>query len=222
MKLNPLVGIVTFAALAAVLSVDALAASRVTTRLARTRVTLDWEDMQLDQALKEVGGYARVHFMLSKQLRERGGLEDGISLKLKEAKVSSVLEILASTYDLKYMEKGGVVIVTTPQDAIKRTAVLRVYDVSGLLYTPPDFIGPEIVLRGSEGFEDFEPEPPEIHKDGPSIDEVLDLIRTTTNETQWDFDGVSIGTFGTRKIIVRHTPEMQRKVARVIHMLRGI
>lgn len=222
MKLSPIVGIVAFVSLAAVISVDTQAASTVATRLDRTRVNFEWDDMQLDQALKEVGTYARVNFILSPQLRERGGLENGISLKLKNARTRTVLEILKSTYDLTFLLQGNVVIVTTPQDAVKRTAVLRVYDIAGLLYTPPDFIGPEIELRGSEGFDDFEPPPSEIHKDGPSIDEILDLIRTTTNESQWDFDGVSIDTFGTRRIIVRHTPEMQRKVARVIHMLRGI
>jgi len=189
-------------------------ADPLVSRLVHTRMTLDWEAVPLDRALEQIGAQARVSFVITSALRDREMPQ--LNLKLSKIRVMSLLRILQKSYSVEFLEQGGVVLVTSPEDRVRRTAVLRIYDVSTALYRAPDFIGPEIVLRGSEGFDDYRPEPLEEEREPRDIGEILDLLRNSVEPETWDFEGVSIDTFGHRKIVVRHTPEVHRKIQSVL------
>ena len=183
-------------------------------RLDRMKLTVEWEDAPLEDVVRQLSVQLGCNMVLAPAAAERAG--DTVSLKLTKLRARSVLDLLSSSQDLEFLMKGGVVLVTTPEDAIRRTAVLRVYDVASAMYRAPDFRGPEIVLRGSGGYDDFEPEPLEEIPEQRTADEILDLIQSHTGDVDWDAPGVSIDTFGSRKIVVRHTPEVQRRVLRMI------
>lgn len=204
--------------------VDPAPSRSIAQTLAKTRMTVDWESMELGTALEQVRRSTDVPFVIAPALRARDDDESKVSLTLSEIRTSKLLELLADAFDVEYLASDGYVLVTTPADAVRRTAVLRVYDVSALLLRAPDFTGPEIVLRGSRDRDDLpSPGGTEERRDPPRADEIVDLVlRTTAGDGDWDFDGVSIDAFGSRKIVVRHTPRKQLEIARTLAVLGAL
>lgn len=199
---------------------DRSSARATAAKLAKVRMTLDWEAMELGAAIDAVGTSTDIAFVVSPALRERDTDAPTVSLELSKVRVSKLLEILGDVFEIEYVQQDGYVLVTTPQDAVRRTAVLRVYDVSALLYRAPDFTGPEIVLRGSDDDDGLPAIGTEERDEPPHVDEIVDLVqRTTAGKGDWDFDGVSIDSFGTRKIVVRHTPRKHLEIARTLALL---
>ena len=178
------------------------------------RVTVDWEDTTLREAVADLRRQTRLNFVFSSKAVDLA--ENEISFKLRDVPVGPVLHILAGE-DVVFQHRHGVIHVTTREDAVRHASIMRIYDTRGLLYVPPDFPGPKIGLgvSGSGGFEEEEePEP----REGWNPDEVIDLIQNATGASNWELEGVSMNMMGG-KLVVRHTPVMQRRVQRLLLVL---
>ena len=187
-------------------------------KLQHKRITVTWEDRELQGALKDLSIQIGTPFLLFPELRDRA--EERVTLSVKRMRALNLLRILADLHDITFLRRGEVVFATTPENAVKRTAVLRIYDARSNLYRPTDFPGPELGLRRPGS--DFEPRPRAITRDPMDPGELVDIIRNGIGSEEWDFEGVSIDATSHGQLIVRHTPRVQRKVARILLMLGSL
>ena len=129
------------------------------------RVSVDFLDVPLSEALAQIGAEWSLNLVLTAPLRERA--DDLVTLQLKNVSKLQVLRFLARTFDFTILQdRHGLLIATTKEDAVKRSMVLKFYDVRLQLFAPTSFPGPELGgLRPSTHFED-EPPPREIPGEG--------------------------------------------------------
>lgn len=182
-------------------------------------ISIHWEGRALEDALRDLGVQLGFSFVLAPELRDRAG--DAITVSLSRVRGVTVLRILRSFYDVRFLWQGGVIWVTTEAEAIRRTAVTRIYDVRAALHRPPDFPAPERRVglpRPGAGGDD--PEPAEIPHDPMDVEEFAEIVRSGTGRDLWDFEGVSLTTLPGR-LVVRHSPEVHRKIQRILFALGG-
>jgi hypothetical protein len=190
-------------------------------RLKRGRLSIAWEDRELQDAVEELAKRLEINILIAAPLKERK--EETISMTLRDVNAGTLLKLLEESLGVAFQNRQGVVWVTTPEDAIKHAIILRVYVIAELLYVPPDFPAPRSMGLNASGSspagEREEESEPREQKDPEFL---VDLIRQTTGgEKQWEIEGVAIQVIGKR-LVVRHTPEMQRQVARMLDSLRGV
>lgn len=189
--------------------------SHVVKRLDQTLITVKWDDQPLDFVVKDLAMRTGLNFYVTPAAREAA--EDTIDLELTRARALMVVRLLGEHFKLKFINRHGLIYITTPEGAIKQTAVLRLYDIRDMLYVPPDFPAPKIGIPiGPPSEEELEDAEPPAQKD-PEF--MIELIKKATGESNWENDSVSIDAYGGR-LVVRHTPGMQRKVARFLARMR--
>jgi len=181
-------------------------------------LTVHWEDRALRDVARDLGGFLGVPFLLSRELRDRA--EETLTLDLEHVKASALLGVVREQLDVRYVAGDGLVWITTPADAVRRTAVLHVYDVRVLTTRPmPIPPPPEMGIRGQRIEEEVEVEEPP-----PRVDEdaLLELLQNGTGgDETWSYKGTSIRLVSGR-LFVRHTPEVHRKVLQILAGLGGI
>ena len=186
-------------------------------RLAATRVSVEWDDIGLGDAIRHIGRIVRFNMVLGKELRERD--EEPVDLKLNDVPVMTILKLLRQQFEIEFQHRHGVLVVTTEEDAMKKSMVLGIYGIRLITYTPPDFPAPGIL--GLRPGPPSEP-PVEAVQQEPRFDPdfVVDLVRNTTGgEKIWDIEGASI-SHHNGKLIGRHASHIQARVRRMLDRLR--
>jgi hypothetical protein len=190
----------------------------LSTRLDRARIQVHWEERSLAQSLEEVGRLLGVPLLLAPALQLRA--DEVWSLTLRETSGRSLLQILERLHEIRFLGQGEVIWATTPADAVRRTARLRIYDVRATLFAPTDFPGPRLGLGLSLGLQEVEPVR-EVRREPVSVDELVELIRSGTGSSTWEHEGVSISGIPGR-LLVRHTPAVHRRVQRILAALGSL
>lgn len=131
---------------------DRPAAERIVRALDAKRITIDFRETSLDEALDFLRDVSGLNVVLSKKAREElEGEKVAINLKLKDVKLRSVLELmLEQTHDeLRYGVRHGVLYIGVDAEW-KQELVLDFIPVDDILHRPKDFPGPKVGL-GEEG-----------------------------------------------------------------------
>lgn len=187
------------------------------TRIANLRLTVDWKDENLYRVVRSLRMQLGLNFVIDPALKETAE-EASVTLSLKEVSGRAVLRLLESSQKIAFQNRGGILYVTSPEEALKKAMVLRTYSVKDMLYTPPDFPGPRLGIKvGPVEEQREEPEPPE-QKDPAFLE---DLLRQSTGADVWEVEGSSI-TIHNGTLIVRHAPKVQAKVRSLLARLRGV
>ena len=181
-------------------------------RLSRTPVNVRWDGVDLGDAMTELSAVVGVPVIVTADLKDRGDLVD---LAWTGGRALSLLRVIARQHDVKFLLEDGVLIATTEQEAIQRTAMVKIYDIRGQIFPLTDFRGPRIGLARPE-FE--EEEPREVTQEGFTEDDLIDVLQSATGRNSWDHEGVSISAMHGR-IIVRHSPSMHRRIERILASL---
>ncbi len=181
-------------------------------RLARSSVKVTWDSVDFPEAMQELSAIVGVPIVVLPELADRGEVVD---LTWTRGRALSLLRVLARRHDIHFLLEDGALIATTPEEAIRRTAVVKIYDVRGTVFPLTDFIAPELGL-GRREFD--EPPPREVIQEGVTEDDLVTVLQNATGNDSWDHEGVSIqSTHG--RIIVRHTPSMHRRIERILRVL---
>src|SRR5438309_1833025 len=127
---------------------DHEAAEEITRRLDNQRISLNFEDVTLAEALdyfREITGLNIVETRKCKDLVEGG---PKLKLKLKDVKVRNALELTLSQTDaqIRYGIRHGVLEIGTVEDWKGKELILEVIPLDELVYHPPDFPAPEAGL----------------------------------------------------------------------------
>lgn len=189
---------------------------RVVNILETKRVTVNWDDVTIREAVADLRRQTGLNFVISSAAGE--AVDEEISCKLRNIPAGPVLHVLGRR-DVVFQHRHGVIWVTSREEATRRAAILRIYDTRGLFYVPPDFPGPRLGLGGSgtDLFEEASDDDADSNR-GIEPEEAIDIIRGATGEANWELPGVSITLAGGR-LLVRHTPRMQRRVRGLLAML---
>ena len=187
-------------------------------RLQGTRLSVDWEEIALRDAIRHIGRNVRINMVILGAVRERA--DEPVSLKLKDVSAMTILKVLRSRCEVEFQHRHGVLVVTTQADALEKSMVLVLHGIHEILYTPPDFPAKArlgLSGSGSRGDEEAKEESREPRFDP---DYVVDLVRSSTGgDKVWDARGASI-SHHKGKLIVRHAPHIQSRVRQILRALR--
>lgn len=118
---------------------------------------VDWDDMPLDSVVEWLlDQQAGVNVVVAWRALEAVGIDRDvpISLRMRNVTVAQVLnealDQIGDGIELRYRGSGNTLKIST-RDEFNRKLYVRVYDVSDLIFTVPDFKGPSVDLGGGEG-----------------------------------------------------------------------
>ncbi len=188
---------------------------QVVLKLRQTRVRVMWKERRLEDALGDLRRMTGINLVILRS-RVEDQLDRELSLNLRGLPAGTVLNLLADVTGVAFQHRHGVIVVTSKEDAQRRALVLGVFDIADVLYVPKDFPGPKIGLNGSGSGDELEEEEEQPEQRDP--EEILSLIRSVTGEKAWEGEGTSLEIHG-RKLFVRHTPAMHRRIARILRLL---
>jgi hypothetical protein len=180
---------------------------------ARIRGSISWDGVRTKDALGEIRRRLGRTVLMAPSLKDRS--DDAVSIELKDVSLATACRVLGEALRARFVFDGGVLWLTTPEDADLRRLETRVYDVAEALYAPPDFPGPEIGIHpGKPKTDPVESTPGE----GRSVVDLIELIRTVVGESAFNLEGASIAISG-RLLVVRLTPEGHATVRRLLAFL---
>jgi hypothetical protein len=186
--------------------------TRTMARLRHTSLNVSWIDRSLEDCVRDLRARTGINFLLSGGAR--AAEFEVAALELRRVSPLLLVQLLAEESGLVARFGRGLVIFETMEESVRRTATLAIYDLASRFYEPPDYPAPRIGIRPTieEDFED------EIRPEPRDFQEIVDILQSATGEGNWEIEGCSMQIAGKR-LIVRHTPAMQRRVARLLDAL---
>jgi len=187
-------------------------------RLNGTRLTVKWEETGLEEAIRHIARNARINMVILGPVKERS--EEPVNLTLSDVSAMTIVKLLRDQFEIEFQHRHGVLVVTSGEDALKKSMVLGIYGIHDVLYTPPDFPSKVRMGLNGSGFQPEEAEEEEAKEPPFDPDFIIDLIRGTTGgDKVWDVEGASIAHHNG-KLIVRHAPHIQVRVRRMLRIFR--
>jgi hypothetical protein len=101
------------------------------------RIDFKVVEIPLHQVFEDLGDQTGIQFVLKlKKLEEASVSRDTpVTKSLKRVRVSTLLELMLEDLELRYVDRDGLVLITTPEDAESRLQI-HVYDCRDLLAMP--------------------------------------------------------------------------------------
>ncbi len=198
---------------------DDPAEAAIREQLEQTRVTPRYEELLVEDVAENLAALTRVSFVVSRAVREDVD-EDVKTINLvnnSPMQVSRLLSLIESLTggEVRFMVRNGVVNVLSAEEA-SGGYVLHKYEVRDIVRPVKDFVGVDVNLSPSGGLEEVEEEPIERDATILSEDDLLAAIQENIEPDSWE-DNISIEN-GT--LIVRHTPEVQARITKLLDDLR--
>jgi hypothetical protein len=188
-------------------------------RLAAIRVNVDFQEMPFTDAVAFVGRLAGFNVIVGPEL-QRDGLDalPTLTFKLREANLRQVADLIVRFSGTKLAFEDGILSFTTPE-AARGKPVLRIYSIGELTVVLRNFPGPDMNLRPS-GAEFEQEEITEVENPYADPEKIVDMLKELVAADTWEDEAVSISA-DSQKLIVRQYPEVQRKIARFLVLLRA-
>ncbi len=182
----------------------------------RERVTVSFADTALRDVAATLRTLARVNIVLD----DRGAPDARVSLELTDIALGHVLALVEQQCSLRRVLRHGVIVWTLEPQAER--VVARVHAVQDMIAPVRDFIGPRLRARpavatgwcGTVAF--CCPEEPRGYV---GADELVELVRVDAGAAWDSHPDAQISLVGGR-LVVTHTPAVQRRVAQFLSLLR--
>ena len=162
-----------------------------------------------------------LNFLLSRKVREEVPDEEKTlrGIDLKSSSVRKVLDLIGELTPLGWRIRNGVVQIVH-KDELKGGQILAHFEVRDIVHPVRDFPAPEINLSGSGG--PAPPEEPPAAREYLVInsDKLVELIRANIAPQSWQSDERNTISYQNGTLVVRQTPEVQEKIARLLEDLR--
>ncbi|MEE9393837.1 MAG: hypothetical protein V3W41_15155 [Planctomycetota bacterium] len=179
-------------------------------QLLQVPMNVKWEGRTLLEALGEVRAVTGINLFVGRGIKDLA--DEEIDLTLIGVPAYTVMRVLADEFGIGFLQRGRMLVAMTRSEMMRRSFRLRIYDIRAGLYVPPDFPGPRLDLNIS-GSEPEERE--EIESVSSDPEQIIEIIKGATGEANWDIEGASLEIHRGR-MIVRHSPGMQRRVLRIL------
>lgn len=196
----------------------------IITKLNTQKITLDFKDVSLEDALGFVRDYAGINIHIDQEVHTTLSEDQLIvNIKVKDLILKSALKLMLNTKDLTATYKDGVLLII-PKSKANKAVITRVYDVRDLLLKIQDFPGPHVELTagGSGGTPltgatfalDEEP------KNVISEDFIVEILKSNTGDGAWDENENASITLANGLLIVTQSKKVHGEVDRMLNLLR--
>jgi len=179
-------------------------------KLKNLKLTLDFKESTLDALADYVRDVADLNIVVSPKIEKR----DGVTLKVTDLSLKSILSLVLKPRGLICLVKDGVLSITVKED---EPVVLEIYDVRDVMYSPPDFIAPEIDLDSTK---------PGVICDLGMATETTpefpleELVRAHTGGRSWDENAKASLKLSNGLLVVKQTKSVQREIRRMLAEMR--
>ncbi len=196
-------------------------------RLAGATLTaVDWSEKTLDEALSFLRNNTGTNIIVTRAADELIPEEERIlpSINLSDVSALAALNLAVSSFEgLAYVIEDGIVKITTTEQARKRKTV-EFYEIRDLTAKINSFPGVEINLNPSGVGGGLDDEEDDFEEDTENrfveVDRLIELIRKTVDPVSWDEDAENRIDDKNGTLVVRQTPENQRKIRKLLSDLR--
>lgn len=190
--------------------------------------SVDWTDKTLDEAMAFVAANTRTNIVVMRAVEEVVPEEERIlSIELTETRAANAISLAVESFEgLAWVIDDGQVKITTVEMARKKK-VLEYYEVRDLTAAIQNFPGidfnlnPSGVGGGLAGFEDDFGGDEEENFSLFDADRLMQLIRDTVDRQSWDDDAENTIDNKNGTLVVKQTPENQRKIGQLLADLRA-
>lgn len=192
-------------------------------KLNSTRITLDFKDATLDEALSYIRDFTGINIVIAAEVTQQLSPEDlRISLRVKDLTLKSALKLMLSARGLTATYKEGVLVVV-PRDSVDRAVNLQLYDVRDLMVQLRDFPGPKVELVSPQAgggpltgatFTLDEP------KQTITEDFLVEMVTANTGDRSWDENPNASINLQNGILIVSQSKRVHAEVKRLINLLR--
>jgi len=193
-------------------------------RLREEKVGFTFDETPLPDAIEFIRGVKNLNIVIDDNIKS--DLEGApVSLSVSELEIAAALRLLLKLAgpEYTYTIKNGVIFITNSEGA-RGEAILLVHPVGDLTMQLTNFIAPDLILKpaGAEVSEDqplFGKAEEGAAVLGGGAEDLMDLIQQNIHPDSWE-EGYTISPSGEDKLVVMHTPEVQREIARFLEDLR--
>jgi len=187
------------------------------------KVTFEFVDTPLEEAIGFLRSLANVTMIVDPRV-VAGGAAPPINLRVTDMSLDLALDWILKLADLQYALKDNAIFISKEQN-LTESVELRIYDVSDLTQSVPDFPGPDLQLvtpgdqQGGGGAAN--PFAQAAPKATPTLTNIADMIRNRVRPESWDAAlGTSIEERGG-KLVVMQRPEIHALVDQLLSNFRA-
>ncbi len=189
-------------------------------KLRTTRVSMDFTEAPLKDVVSFLQSVSGINLLIDPNIfKERTQDELRVSLTVKNITLENALALIGRFFKLHTDYRDGVLLLTNRKRAGRMKII--VYDIRDMMMKIRDFKGPDIkISAGNKGGTDIQfqddPEP----TTGVDKDTLLELLKDNTGDV-WGDDHPNSGmSMIGGLLVVTHNLETQRKVSRLLAMMR--
>lgn len=188
-------------------------------RLESRRISVDFRDATLGQAIDCLREATGLNFALGPRAAEKAG--EKVTLKVRDLSARAVLRHLLRPHDLAAVWKEGTLLITDRAET-GSAVVLRLYDVRAHLVRVQDFAGPKMELASRDAANpvgvtvDLDPGPK-----APPVDEdlLVELVKEATGRGAWEENPQASIRLAHGLLGVSQTPAVHREIDRFLSRL---
>ena len=196
-------------------------------KLKTTTVNVNVENRPFKEVVQTLQIQTGINMLIDARIQSDVGETSVTGIILDQAPVEQVLTMLVGSSEGVVWTIQGNVVVFTKKEFVKHDLVLRTHSVADLTMGLTDFIPPRIDLVSADQVNDEEnplfgtegEEPIKPYGDAAAL---IELIKSSVGEPgTWEVEGATIAEQGQLAIVVKHTTDVQGKVARFLDDLRA-
>lgn len=205
-----------------------------------TPVDIDFKEKPFDECLAELADKAKINIVIDRtKLEEEGvALDQPITLKLRETRLGSVLNLLLRPVQLTFVNEDDVLKITTAQSAAD-TLITRTYPIGDLCpelkeekepadkkAASFDNRSPHIRFAYFQGFGGggLARQPDRNDRKITRFSNLMDAITRTIEPDSWDElsgPGSIVAVAATNCVVIRQTQAVHRQILQLLRDLRA-
>ncbi|MEE9391143.1 MAG: hypothetical protein V3W41_01420 [Planctomycetota bacterium] len=199
---------------------DSEAVTALKNRLANERVTFDFSDMTVGEAIDNIRDTQNVNIVLSKAARDEKG-DEPAELTVRDHNFGDSLSTMLEDKELAYVFKYDMIFVVGKTESTG-AVYPEVYEVRDLTVQLPNFVAPDLTLRpgpaGEEGAAAvFGTEGDSVRDTEPEL--LLELVRDNVGVGTWEIEDRDL-QLGSGQLVAVTTPDVHREIEAFLDDLR--
>jgi len=184
-------------------------------------ISLDFRDASLNDVVDFIRSTKSMNIVVDPQVTSDFESEGRtVNLQVEELNLGDAVNILMRFHNLTYTYRNKVLFITTQEGALG-DAVMRLHDVRDLTRKLENFKGPDLELKSGDSMGAAPPmfEEDTMMEDPIDVSSIQDMIREAVSPDSWD-QGDYRMTQIHGMLLVSHTPEIHREIAKLLDDLR--
>jgi type II secretory pathway component GspD/PulD (secretin) len=197
--------------------------AQVLNKLNSMRVTVDFKDQTLDDALGFLRDFSGLNLVVDAEVYAKLPEDQlKVSLKVNDLLLKSTLKLMLHAKELTATYKDGVILIV-PKSKVDKAVSLQIYDVRDLLVKIQDFVGPKVELvsptagAGPLAGAQFTIDEP---KSTITEDFITEMVKANTGDRTWDENPNASITLANGMLIVSQSGRVHDEIKRLVNLLR--